>query len=241
MSLLRFGQQGPIENVVVPDFPLPQTDYRSLYFAPEGKLLDKVPTASGLVSYQTQVATDIASFTYTFDKKTTLCGLPKAVVYMSCQEADDLCVGVQIRKLGSDGKALKHLTIPFERAGIKDPEEAPMSGIVIHTGPVGFLRASHRAVDPSKSMHPQYPYHPHEQLEKVPPGTVVKLEIGIFMMGSQYEAGESVRVDIMASNPLIFPDSTDPKGALLPDNKGRHKVHFGGEYPSCIILPFAEL
>ncbi|GFZ47212.1 hypothetical protein JCM24511_04955 [Saitozyma sp. JCM 24511] len=238
MTLLRYGRQEPISDIVVPDFPLPNTDYRTLYFGLDSTLKPEMMPNSSFVSYDTQSPSAKVSFSYIFDKQTRLVGLPKAIIYMSCDEADDLCVGVQLRKCDANGVALKHMTIPFARTPITDPEDCnPRSTILIHTGPVGLLRASHRHIDPAKSIHPQYPFHPHDRIEKVNPGTIVRLEIGIWVMGILYEAGESIRVDIMASNPLW----QELSETTLMDNKGVHKVHFGGEHPSCIILPFADI
>ncbi|KAK3624901.1 hypothetical protein LTR56_020715 [Elasticomyces elasticus] len=70
-------------------------------------------------------------------------------------------------------------------------------------GSVGILRASHRAFHANKSIHPQFPFHPHEIEEKVKPGEVVKLEIGIWAMGNDFDAGESISVQVSGQMPII--------------------------------------
>lgn len=104
---------------------------------------------------------------------------------------------------------------------------------------LGILRASHRATDESKSLHPQYPFHPHDREEKVRPGSVVKMEIGIWAMGIDYEAAESISMQISGNFPLIaeYRDGSEAP-PLEVKNKGMHKIHFGGDYPSHLILPF---
>jgi len=238
MSLLNYGKNEPVQNIKVPEFPIPDTDYRKYYLAPEGKLsLDGPPSSSSSVSYNAEDGS-AASFTYTFDKPTQLVGLPKAVVYMSCEDLDDMCLFLQIRKLAADGTPLIHLTIPFSRAPVDDPKDAIQSGLITYNGPIGCLRASHRHIDASKSIHPNYPFHPHDRVELVTPGQVVELEIGIWFMGVQYQEGESIRLDISGSNPL-WPELTTSNAE--PMNKGTHKVHFGGEYASHLIVPHVSL
>jgi hypothetical protein len=61
---------------------------------------------------------------------------------------------------------------------------------------VGILRASHREIDSSRSIHPQFPFHPHKWQDKVSPGTIVKLEIGIWAMGVDFDEGESISVRV---------------------------------------------
>ncbi|WWC64332.1 uncharacterized protein I303_106942 [Kwoniella dejecticola CBS 10117] len=238
VTVLQFGRKEPINDIIVPDFPIPNTDYKDLYLNADSKLSLSAP-AAGTISYDSQDPGSKVSFTYTFDKQTRLIGLPKAVLYMSCADHDDLSVSVQLKKLDPTGKPLKHLTIPFGKTPIDDPEDCkPVSMLLVHGGTTGFLRASHRHIDEAKSIHPQYPYHTHDRVEKVPPGTVVELQVGIWAMGVQFEAGEALRMDVSATNPLWLELSD---GALLEGNKGVHTIHLGGEHASRLILPFVDV
>jgi predicted acyl esterase len=69
---------------------------------------------------------------------------------------------------------------------------------------------------------------------KFSPGTVVKLEIGIWAMGVEYEAGEGLQVRVSGRNMAVNSFGT----AEHNDNRGMHRVHVGGEYPSSVVLPF---
>lgn len=76
----------------------------------------------------------------------------------------------------------------------------------------------------------------------MPKGEIVKLEIGIWAMGVDYNAGESIQVDILGQ----WPGFTEVAAFSKPrpeseKNKGTHVVHLGGEYASKIILPFVPL
>lgn len=49
--------------------------------------------------------------TYTFAERTTLAGLPKAVLYMSTPDTDDMDIYVLLRKLDSNGTPMLSLNI----------------------------------------------------------------------------------------------------------------------------------
>ncbi|KAI1343288.1 Alpha/Beta hydrolase protein [Xylariaceae sp. FL0016] len=236
MAVLKFGTSDPLENIVEDDFPMARTEYKKLYLQPGDSLSHQQPTEAGVVSYDSE-KDDSASFTYKFAQKTQIVGMPKAVLYMSCDDADDMDVYVLIEKLDKDGKPMKNLNIPWKGIPVKSfdeftPEQS--TEVVLYKGPVGILRASHRAIDPEKSMHPNWPFHPHEKEEKIPPGTVVKLDIGIWAMGIEYEAGEGVRVVVSGRNFAV-----NNFGTLEHvRNKGTHKVHMGAETASYVVLPF---
>jgi hypothetical protein len=141
----------------------------------------------------------VAEFKYTFEKPARLIGLPKAVLYMSCEDRDDFTVFVILRKQDKNGKDLMHLNFPFNATPVKSIDDIPESeqaSLNLHLGSVGILRASHRVIDPARSIHPQFPFHPHERQEKVTPGTIVKLEIGIWAMGVDFDADETISVRV---------------------------------------------
>jgi hypothetical protein len=120
---------------------------------------------------------------------------------MSCPTHNDMNVFIILRKRDQNGKLLMHLCFPFHAVptGIKSIEEIPdkdRQSTNLHLGSVGVLRASHRRFIPEKSIHEQFPFHPHDREEKIPPGEVVKLEIGIWSMGVDFDAGEQISVQV---------------------------------------------
>ncbi|KXH51826.1 X-Pro dipeptidyl-peptidase C-terminal non-catalytic domain-containing protein [Colletotrichum salicis] len=199
MSLLRFGQKIPqaIENIVEEDFPPARTQYKEFFLSTEETLIpDAAPEETATISYDSNSSGNV-SFTHTFTETTRIIGLPKAVLYMSCSDHDDMDVYVVIQKLDSDGQQMKNLNIPWKGIPVNSVEEfAPEqeTEVVLYKGPVAILRATHRAIDETRSIHPHWPFHPHEKEEKIPPGEVVRLDIGIWVLGVEYEAGESLRV-----------------------------------------------
>jgi len=206
-SALQFGDREAIDDIVLEDFPVPSTEYKELFLY-DGKLNGSKSDTLTKVSYNSEDYQDFAEFKHTFTKSARIIGLPKAILYMSCPDRDDFTVFVIVRKLDKDGKALMHLNFPFAATPVKSIEEISKkdkASLNLHLGATGILRASHRAIDEKRSIHPQFPFHPHKSQEKVKPGTVVKLEIGIWAMGVDFDAGESVsiRVSLLESEQLL--------------------------------------
>ncbi|KAL4876426.1 Alpha/Beta hydrolase protein [Aspergillus karnatakaensis] len=238
MAVLRYGESAPLANLVEPDFPLPRTAYRKAYLHPSGGLLlDQPSSATGAVPYNSEDPSNTAKFTYTFQQRTQLVGIPKAVLFMRCDDHDDMDIFLVLSKLSPSGKVMLNLNVPWKGLPVSSIEDIPndkRTEVILYQGPTGILRASHRAIDSSKSMHVNWPFHPHETEEKIVPGTVVRLEIGIWAMGVEYEAGESLQLRISGHYQGISNFGT-------PDhvkNKGKHWVHVGGEHDSHLILPF---
>jgi predicted acyl esterase len=243
MASLAYGDKEPTYPIAEDDFPLPRTEYRTLYLGAEQALQTATPSESSVVIYNSESGTNPVShakFNLRFDKATRLMGLPKAVLYMSCPDFDDMVVYVLIRKLDSQGKPMININIPWSAVPyekVADIPESDYSNLMVYYGPTGVLRASHRKIDASKSIHPQYPFHTHDEVQKLTPGEIVKLEIGIWAMGIDFEAGESLSVQVSGEYPLVNEFGTK-KMEIEDRNRGQHQLHLGGEYASHVILPF---
>ncbi|KAL1589838.1 hypothetical protein WHR41_01454 [Cladosporium halotolerans] len=243
-SALQFGDREAIDDIEFADFPIPGTEYKEFFLQP-GKLADSTASETSIVQYDSESTIEVADFSYTFKEKSRLIGLPKAVLYMSCPEKDDMIVFVNLRKRDKDGNLIMHLNFPFEATPYKSIADIPkkeMASLNLHLGSLGILRASHRAFDASRSIHPQFPYHPHDREEKITPGDIVKLEIGIWAMGVDFDAGESISVQVSGQLPSIaeFTAWSSPRPEH-EKNKGAHQIHIGPDHPSSIILPFVPL
>ncbi|KAI7220073.1 alpha/beta-hydrolase [Hortaea werneckii] len=243
-SALQFGNREAIHDIQYSDFPVPQTQYRELYLD-NGELSDSSPKNTSVVQYDSEDGKSYASFSYTFEKRSRLLGLPKAVLHMSCLEHNDMSVFVILRKKDRDGNLLMHLAFPFDAMSYKTIEDIPekeRQSLNLHLGSTGVLRASHRAFDEKRSVHEQFPFHPHDKEEKVPPGEIVELEIGIWPMGVDFEEHESLEMQISGQFPSIAEYTAFSKPRPEDErNKGQHRIHCGGEYNSKVILPFVPI
>ncbi|KDE04370.1 hypothetical protein MVLG_05162 [Microbotryum lychnidis-dioicae p1A1 Lamole] len=180
---------------------------------------------TGTDTHQTTGSAGTRSFIYTFDKQTRIVGLPKAHLFVSCTASDDLCIYVELRNSMPPASS--------SSTSKSRPSDA---------GSRRMLRASRRKIDPSRTWHPNAPFHPHDEDQKIPPGQIVELEIGIWHMGVQFEAGESLRFDVFGQS-WLNPELKEGQGSRPEDerNKGEHMIHFGGEYPSRVILPIVPM
>jgi predicted acyl esterase len=237
MGVLKFSESAPLENVVEEDFPLPRTQYNKAFLEANGKLsLDKTPQSAQKVSYDSENGEHIA-FTHTISEKTQIIGMPKAVLYMSCEDLDAMDVYLLLRKISASGKEMLNLNIPWKGLPVSKIADIPndlRTEVVLYAGPTGIQRASMRAIDESKSMHENRPYYPMDKVEKVPRGEIVRLEIGTWATGIQFEAGESIRFHMCGRHQGINNFGTTE----FANNKGNHVTHFGGEYDSHVALPF---
>ena len=228
MAILRYGEKEPLANLVEENFPIPRTNYQRAYLTSNGRLnLDRASSELDRVSYNSEDPEDMAKFTYTFPERTQIVGIPKAVLYMSCDDLDDMDIYVVLNKISASGEKLFNLNIPWTNipvSKISDIPEDQRTEVILYQGPTGILRASNRAIDTSRSMHPNWPFYTHEKEEKIQPGSVVRLEIGIWGMGVEYEAGESLQMCVSGHYQGISNFGTTDH----VHNKGKHWVHMGG-------------
>ena len=102
-TLLQHGDREPICNVPIPDYPVPNTDYKEFYLAPNGGLSAEPVKEAGMASYLSRgEGANSATFDIKFDKKTQLIGLPKIFLHMSCDDHDDMNVFVVLKKLDGE-------------------------------------------------------------------------------------------------------------------------------------------
>ena len=118
----------------------------------------------------------------------------------------------------------------------------------------GWLRASHRKLDPCLSTEYR-PYHPHDEVEPVTPGKVYGLNveiwptcvvvpagyrIGLTLRGKDYEyPGEGIRIqsfvnELKGCGPFLHNDPEDRPEALFG---GKNTLHAGGKNSSFVLVP----
>jgi putative CocE/NonD family hydrolase len=93
-----------------------------------------------------------------------------------------------------------------------------------------WLKASHRAVDESKS-EPWWPWHPHTKNEPITPGQVYEYRIGLAPKSHVFKAGHRIEVQIASMDDV-------PGGLHICSSKTTlHKVYHNPEYASYLLLP----
>src|SRR5262249_735294 len=109
----------------------------------------------------------------------------------------------------------------------------------------GWLRVSHRKLDPARST-PYRPFHTPDQLhkvppatpaelQKVPPGTPVPVDIEIVPTATVFEAGHRLVLEVRASDdPHHTFTHSDPRDRI---QRGSVTIHSGGSFDSHLLVP----
>jgi uncharacterized protein len=102
----------------------------------------------------------------------------------------------------------------------------------------GWLKASHRELDQSKST-PWRPHHPHTRSVPVVPGEVCEYAIRIYSFSNVFKAGH--RMELELSNQESFSDAAiallPPESFHLPSGRATtHKIYRDRTHPSYLLL-----
>jgi predicted acyl esterase len=214
---LRYEQQ----------WPLPNTQHTPLYLDADNKALTAEPPAAASVAvYESRKDPKNApkkaraTFTYRFAEAVELTGETKLKLWVSTTEGDDLDLFIVLRKFSARGRRGKEIFF----CGYNGYEKDAVAK--------GWLRVSHRALDPKKSR-PSRPYHTHEQIEKLVPGRIVPVEIEILPSSTWFEAGSRLELSIQGMDAAKYP-AFKHKHTV---NRGKHNIHCGGNFDSHLLVP----
>jgi predicted acyl esterase len=106
----------------------------------------------------------------------------------------------------------------------------------------GFLKASHRELDPERST-PWEPYHPHLRAEPVPPGEVVEYAIGLSPTANVFRRGHRIALEITALDHRGDPVAPRLVGPVhhpthvCSSRTVRHTVFHDADRPSALLVP----
>lgn len=98
----------------------------------------------------------------------------------------------------------------------------------------GWLRASHRAIDPERSK-PNAPWYLHESPELIEPGRVYKYEIAVMPTAHLFKKGSRIRVELANGDSQLTEFVFQHE--YTPDKVGCDTIYFGADYPSSLALP----
>ena len=219
------------------EWPLARTQWTKFYLDPVARSLKlEPPTSDGSMIYD-GLGEGVTFTSAPMDKETEITG-PSALKLWISSSTTDVDLFIVLRIFAPDGKE-----VVFQ--GALDP----------HT-PVGqgWLRASHRKLDPALSL-PYRPYHTHDEKEPLKPGEVVALDIEIWptcivvpagyrialtIRGKDYEyEGEAATLSNMKNpmrgcGPFTHDDATDRPLAIF---SGKVTLHLGPSRPAHALLP----
>lgn len=206
-------------------WPLPATDYQKRFLDARSGALGAAPLEDpATVDYDCEAKDAEASFDITFTEETVLVGHAKLKLWIEAQGSNDADLFVSLEKLDSVGNR-----VPFPFFSIRD--DGPVA--------LGWLRASHRDLDPERSS-PHQPWHTHGRETPLKPGEIVPVEIEIWPSGTRFAAGESLRLVVSPRDRRSY-DHLPYNRHTANRNAGRHVIHAGGEFDSHLLLPVVQV
>ena len=100
-----------------------------------------------------------------------------------------------------------------------------------------YLKASHRAVDETKSK-PYAPWHPHTASEPVIPGQVYEYAIELLPLGNVFKAGHRIKLEIYSMEHAKDPDMLLHYHPHVCSSRTTvHKIYRDKQHQSHLLLP----
>jgi len=125
------------------------------------------------------------------------------------------------------------LSDQFEQAAAERSSEINPAFEVVTRG---WLRASHRALDPARSTE-MAPYHTHSNPQTLTPNEVTRFEISLEPTAYLFKAGRRIRLEIVNGDSPISEQLWSHY--YRPDKIGADTIHHSAQYPSRLVLPVA--
>ena len=219
------------------EWPLARTRWTNFYLDPKNKSLSLTPVKTDETITYDAMGDGVTFSTPPLEQDTEITG-PSALKLFISSATTNADIFAVLSVFDPQGKE-----VVFQ--GALDP----------HT-PVGqgWLRASHRKLDPKLSL-PYRPYHAHDEDQPLKPGEVCELDVEIWptcivvpkgyrltltVRGKDYVyAGEAATLSNMKNpmrgcGPFEHDDPTDRPPAIFG---GKVTLHFGVKHPAAVLLP----
>ncbi|HEX5723049.1 MAG TPA: CocE/NonD family hydrolase [Acidimicrobiia bacterium] len=219
------------------EWPLARTVWTTLHLH-GNQSLSTEPVETGATLRYEAMGEGLHFSTMPFTDESEITGPLAAKLFISSETTDaDLFLILQLFDPGGS-------EVTFE--GSTDPN-TPIAN--------GWLRASHRALDPAKSK-PWRPFHPHDRIDPLHPGVVYELDIEIvptcivvppgywlelWIRGRDYEYrgpldeyGQSFYYATRGTGGMTHADPDDRPEEVFG---GRVTLHVGPDHPSHLLLP----
>jgi hypothetical protein len=220
------------------EWPLARTLWTRFYLDPDNHSLTREPARSaGSISYD---------------------GLGEGVTFLSppLGQETEITGPLSARLFVSSSTADADLFLVF-RVYTPDLREMVFMGAIDPHTPVaqGWLRASHRKLDPELSTEYR-PYHTHDQKQPLAPGEIVQLDVEIWATSIAVPAGYRIALtvrgrdyewqkitgaklsnfknELLGCGPFLHDDPRDRPAAVFG---GKVTLHIVPRYPSYILLP----
>jgi predicted acyl esterase len=219
------------------EWPLERTQWTRYYLEPEtGALSTAMPDTVSTITYET-TGNGVTFFTAPIEKELEITGPVAAKLWVSSDTCDaDLFLVLRVFD-------------PAEKEVVFIGSNDPRTPVGL-----GWLRASHRKLDPARSV-PYRPYHTHDEEQPLIPGVPVELDIEIWPTCIVVPPGYRIALTVRGKDyeydgpPLEIPHAPYPMRGVGPFTHanpkdrpreifgGRNTLHFGAEYAPYLLLP----
>jgi hypothetical protein len=220
------------------EWPLARTQWTKFYLDPAVMALAEKPVARG-ASIEYDALGQGLTFRMPPLKKTMEITGPSAAQLFISSSTKDTDLFLILRIFDPEGKELTFM-------GSTDPN-TPIAN--------GWLRASHRRLDPQHSL-PYRPYHPHDRVEPLTPSEIYECDVEIVSTCIVVPAGWQVALTVRGKDYEYegelsdfgkkFHYGTRGTGGMThndPDSRpadvfgGKVKLYAGGQWGSYLLLP----
>lgn len=220
-------------------WPLEQTQWKRCYLDAGGKALSEQD-----VSEESSVTAQL---------KSEESGTSEQVTFLTAQLEEDVAIAGPITAHLWVSSSEREVDLTVELRDFDDNGEETMFSYVFagsrdETVTRGWLRVSHRALDPERSR-PHQPYHPHNHNDWLTPGVPVEVDVEIWPTGMVFKAGHRIGLtvhcgpykrkgEVMALTKLPLLRSIEiPMYRSFSPSSVTTKIHTGGEHSSWLELP----
>ena len=219
------------------EWPIARTQWTKFYLDTAGEALSREPVGEGKVEYD-GLGDGVTFWLPALEEEMEITGPMAAKLFVS-SSTEDADLFLIVRVFDPNGDELTFM-------GSTDPN-TPIA--------MGWLRASHRALDPEKSL-PYRPYHPHDREEKLTPGEVYECDVEIVSSCIVVPAGWRVALTVRGKDyeydgelgefAKKFHYGTRGTGGMThndPDNRpkdvfgGKVTLHTGPDRQAYVMLP----
>jgi uncharacterized protein len=205
------------------EFPLARTQWTKFYLDAASKRIGRDnPSTRSSVSYDAMGA-GVDFSTAPFDAETEFCG-PITARLCVTSSTTDMDIFAALRMFGPDGK-----------------EVVIVGAHELTTVSKGWLRVSHRKLDPERSL-PYRVFHAHDEVEKLTPGELYSVDVEIWPTSMVFPKGYRLVLTVQGRDFELpgtpgrmlhnHPQDRDPR-----EFGGTNAIVTGGDRESYLLMP----
>jgi len=205
------------------EFPLARTQWTKFFLdADKRSIVPSNPSVQSSISYEA-LGPGIDFSTPSFDQETELCGFITLRMWVS-SSTTDMDIFAAIRVFDPGGKEISFV-------GAHEPT----------TMTKGWLRVSHRKLDPERSTSFRV-FHAHDEIQKITPGEAYPVDVEIWPTSMVFPKGYRLTLTLQGRD-FEFPGvagrmlHNHPEDRPVSEFGGVNTILTGGSKESYLILP----